>query len=72
MEMPTLPRSWDMLLFVIGWLSVFFAPQQNKFLIMFAWTLIITGLIFGIGNYVDQDYFRNQNMQLTMMRFGSF
>jgi hypothetical protein len=36
MEMPTLPRSWDMLLFVIGWLSVFFAPQQNKFLMMFA------------------------------------
>lgn len=64
MELPNLPRNWDMLLFVVGWFTVFFAPQQNKILMMFAWSLIITGIVLGILNYVDYEM-RHAQLHLT-------
>jgi hypothetical protein len=55
MELPNLPRNWDMLFFVLGWFSVFFGPQQNKFLMQLAWFMIITGIVLGILNYTDSE-----------------
>jgi hypothetical protein len=48
-----------MFLFFMGWLGVFFVPQQNKYLLMFSWFLIITGIILGIFNELDREVRRS-------------
>jgi len=64
MDLPNLPRNWDMLFFVVGWFSVFFAPQQNKILMMFAWSLIITGMMLGFFNYIDYEM-KHSHLSIT-------
>jgi hypothetical protein len=64
MDLPNFPRNWDMLLFVVGWFSVFFAPQQNKYLLMFAWFLILTGMMLGTFNFLDYEMV-NSKLKLT-------